>query len=94
MAIQFNHRVLGLAVLCALVWNVLAVRYGSSRRRRAALLVLAMGLAQAALGIVTLVHQVPVALGAMHQAGALLLFSLTLYHYHLACFEPRPEYSL
>jgi cytochrome c oxidase assembly protein subunit 15 len=37
---------------------------------------------QVALGIATLVYIVPVSLGALHQAGALVLFSLALYSLH------------
>jgi cytochrome c oxidase assembly protein subunit 15 len=37
---------------------------------------------QVGLGIATLVHVTPVSLGALHQAGALVLFSLALYSLH------------
>jgi len=35
---------------------------------------------QAALGIATLVHQVPIALALMHQAGAILVLALAVVH--------------
>ena len=41
-----------------------------------------MVIIQLALGIATLLLQVPVVLGALHQAGALLLFSFLLFNVH------------
>ena len=41
-----------------------------------------MVLIQVGLGIATLLLQVPVWLGVLHQAGALLLFSAMLYNIH------------
>lgn len=73
--VQFNHRMGAyiVAVATALLWW---------RRRGdglpAHLLAGATAL-QIVLGIVTLIAVVPVSLGALHQAGALILFSATLY---------------
>jgi cytochrome c oxidase assembly protein subunit 15 len=45
--------------------------------------VLTLGLAvQVALGIATLLLKVPVALGAAHQAGAMVLFGILLWTGH------------
>ncbi len=79
--VQFNHRVLAvttaLAALGLWLWS-----------RRAALappaaaamnLVLLVALLQVGLGIATLLALVPVWLGALHQAGALLLLTVTLW---------------
>jgi cytochrome c oxidase assembly protein subunit 15 len=41
-----------------------------------------MVIIQLSLGIATLLMQVPVVLGALHQAGALLLFSALLFNVH------------
>jgi len=41
-----------------------------------------MVMVQLLLGIATLLMQVPVLLGALHQAGALLLFSVLLFNIH------------
>jgi heme a synthase len=41
-------------------------------------------LLQAALGVWTLLLSVPIALGLAHQAGAIALFSVALYHFWLA----------
>jgi cytochrome c oxidase assembly protein subunit 15 len=83
-AVQFNHRLL--ATLTALftlgaVWAALR-RLAPGGRRRA---VLALGGAvalQYALGIATLVHVVPVALGTLHQAVAVLVLATALVALH------------
>lgn len=73
--VQFNHRIGAyiVAAVTALLWW---------RRRGdglpAHLLAGATAL-QIVLGIVTLIAVVPVSLGALHQAGALILFSASLY---------------
>lgn len=79
--IQFHHRVLAIATLAvALVtwwqtrWLVLA-----PRGRMAASLFVAMALLQVALGISTLLLEVPVSLGVAHQGGAVILLSLALW---------------
>lgn len=89
-AVQFNHRLL--AVLC--VAAAIALWLQSQRltlapaARRALDLVLAMALAQFALGVSALLLVVPIWLGALHQAGALLLLSLTLIALHF--LRPAP----
>lgn len=73
--VQFDHRMgayLVTAAAAALWW----------RRRdsgRPAHLLAAATVFQVVLGIVTLIAVVPVSLGALHQAGALILFSAALY---------------
>lgn len=78
--VQFNHRLLayGLSVLTVLLWwrSGRAVLDPLGARLRPLLLV-ALGL-QVGLGIATLLLHVPVALGAAHQGGALLLFTVAL----------------
>ncbi len=72
VTIQFGHRLAAclLLVLAIVTWW----RADPSLRRFAGVL-LALVLAQALLGITTLLHQVPVPLGASHQAGAMLVFT-------------------
>jgi cytochrome c oxidase assembly protein subunit 15 len=41
-------------------------------------------LLQAALGVWTLLLSVPIALGLAHQAGAIAIFAVALYHFWLA----------
>jgi len=80
-AVQFNHRWLGMTtglLALAFVWR-LATRGPDASLRRAAGLFGAMALVQPTLGILTLLLVVPVALAALHQAGALLLFTAALW---------------
>jgi cytochrome c oxidase assembly protein subunit 15 len=80
--VQFDHRLLATLVLLVgiTVW-LRARRLHASLRRRAHLLLAMIGI-QIALGISTLLLHVPVALASAHQAGALVLFTLTLYYLH------------
>lgn len=86
--VQFDHRLLAMAVVvAALVGWLTARRAAAPRRRLAAGALLAMVLVQAGLGIATLLLVVPVTLAAVHQAGALVVFGLALW----TAFEVRPE---
>lgn len=81
-AAQFHHRLLAVATVAAiLVWRLAAWRAGPSLPRHLARLATALAataLLQAGLGIATLLAYVPVWLGALHQAGALALFTLAV----------------
>lgn len=84
VTVQFDHRWLAsLSGLLLLTWYL----KGRSRFDEASLqasfkLVGMMVIIQLALGISTLLMQVPVWLGVLHQAGALLLFSAQLFNVH------------
>ncbi len=76
-AVQFTHR--ALALTTATIILLLAIR-GSHRARPKAVrfVSIALGLAvtvQVSLGIATLVYGVPVALGSLHQAGAITVLT-------------------
>lgn len=78
--VQFNHRLVAwlLAILVPWVWWQ-ATRAGLPlRARRLYHLLLAALALQITLGISTLLLQVPVALGAAHQGGALVVFTIAL----------------
>ena len=79
--VQFDHRLLAITVLITTVFVWLkAVRRTLPRDVRIAYhLLMAMAVAQVALGISTLLLHVPVPLASTHQAGALLLFSIAIY---------------
>ena len=79
--VQFDHRIVAwLLVLAAplLWWRVRRMPGLTARSRHAANLVLAMLALQVTLGIMTLLHVVPLPLAAAHQAGAVVLFALAL----------------
>jgi heme a synthase len=82
--VQFNHRLLAylLSIVIPLFWWQVMRAHVSYRARRASHLLLGWLVVQVALGIATLVYIVPVSLGAAHQGGALVLFSLALYSLH------------
>ena len=82
--IQFNHRWLGtitFVLLFAWYWYGRA-RWDDSRISKSFKLVGMMVLIQWVLGVSTLLMQVPISLGALHQAGGVLLFSMLLFNAH------------
>ena len=84
MTVQFNHRVVAYALVAAVLghaWSVMRAANGAGGRGSALMLAVAE-VAQAALGIWTLLAQVPLALGLAHQAGAAALFGIAMWHLH------------
>jgi cytochrome c oxidase assembly protein subunit 15 len=82
--VQFNHRLIAWLLLLVIpaFWWALRRAAAPPQARLASNLLLAMLALQLALGIGTLLLGVPVALGAMHQAGAMVLFALLLWTTH------------
>ncbi|MGE0621364.1 MAG: COX15/CtaA family protein [Pseudomonadales bacterium] len=80
ITVQFNHRVLAMALAAIVVvfWWLARRRTDSPAVRRALDLMLAAMSLQIALGISTLLLVVPVPLAAAHQAGAVLLLTAVL----------------
>ena len=78
--VQFDHRMIAwlLAFSIPFTWWRLRRSRTPARARRGADLLLAWLVLQISLGIATLVNVVPVPLAAMHQAGALVVFTLAL----------------
>lgn len=83
MTVQFNHRVLAITLVClaAFTWWR-GQRTVTGRAHTVLNALLSMALLQAALGISTLILQVPLLLALAHQAGALVLFTLTVWFAH------------
>jgi len=82
--VQFNHRLLAY-ILCLAIpaYWFYARRFAVGNEARTGLQLLLFALAlQVALGIATLLHVVPVWLGATHQGGALLVFTAALFLNH------------
>jgi len=84
VTVQFNHRWLALATAAVLfIWYLRGrSRFDTPRLQRSFKLIGMMVILQVSLGIATLLMQVPVLLGVLHQAGALLLFSALLFNIH------------
>ena len=79
--VQFDHRCLAMATLLAVVvfWFWLQNLDLAPRARLAANGLLTIALIQVMLGIATLMFVVPVPLAALHQAGAVGVFSFALW---------------
>ena len=85
MTVQFDHRLIAYIVaLCAAVyaWRV---------RRPAAVAVIIAVSFQIVLGIWTLLAQVPLSLGLMHQGGAMIVFAAAIWAVHEALSQPARE---
>ncbi len=83
--VQFQHRCLAeLAVVLALLvwWRMRKVPRLPHAARLAANALAVMALIQLCLGVSTLLLGVPVAIATLHQAGALILLSLSLFLAH------------
>jgi cytochrome c oxidase assembly protein subunit 15 len=83
--VQFDHRVLALllaVVVCALLWKVHAAIDLPRRTHFIARLLGALVVLQIALGASTVILAVPLALGALHQAVAALVFATSVALVH------------
>jgi len=90
LTVQFDHRVgayllLGLAVAHAIaLWRSAdALFVAGPKLRETGVMVLAVIVGQAAIGIATLLAQVPIHLGLLHQAGAVMVVAACLWHLHI-----------
>lgn len=81
--VQFDHRILAMTTVAAVVALWLAGRHFTPPRARLALhALLTMALLQLSLGISTLLLVVPIPLAATHQAGAVLLLTAAIVLRH------------
>ncbi|MGB6389264.1 MAG: COX15/CtaA family protein [Methyloceanibacter sp.] len=92
LAVQFDHRMLGYAVVLATLAQAVwfAAARGPSALLASAFAVACFALLQATLGVWTLLLAVPISLGLAHQAGAVLLFGAALYHLWLTLAPELP----
>jgi cytochrome c oxidase assembly protein subunit 15 len=90
--IQFMHRTLAIlvVVLLCFIW-LRSNKLQLNKHQNLGLSLLIYGLTiQFILGVLTLLYQVPVLMGALHQTGAFFLFGSTIYFiFHL--FNTKPE---
>jgi len=84
LTVQFDHRVLGYAVVVAAglqaIWLALRGRHAIVGT---AVTLAVLAVLQATLGVWTLLLAVPIELGLAHQAGAIVVFATALYHFWL-----------
>lgn len=79
--IQFTHRTLAIIVvivLCVIWYKSSKLNLTTSQYRGVTFLIYGVTL-QFILGVLTLLYQVPVVLGVLHQTGAFFLFASTIY---------------
>ena len=85
---QFDHRMLAYAVLAfALVQMLAALRAAPPQLARRTALLAGVAALQAGLDVATLVFAVPIALALTHQATALVLFGLAVWHWRATLME-------
>ncbi|MEQ8378210.1 COX15/CtaA family protein [Parvibaculum sp.] len=80
LTVQFQHRMAAYLLLALAAWHAWSAR--KSDGAGGAKLLLAAVVAQAALGIWTVLWVVPIPLGAAHQAGAMIVFGIAVWHAH------------
>lgn len=86
LTVQFIHRLIAYGIVLFALFHWVKTR---SEGGRGAAMVLALVLLQAASGVWTLLAQVPLWLGLLHQAGAVFLLAGVLWHLR-ALRMPRP----
>jgi heme a synthase len=91
MTVQFNHRMVADVLTAAVIWHAWSLREEAAGATSAKVLAAAV-VAQAALGIWTLLAQVPLALGLAHQAGAAAVFGVAVWHLHVLR-QPRMRHA-
>ena len=85
ITVQFNHRLLAYVLFAAVIWQTWRVAQGNGEgtARLSAVALLAAVLGQTLLGIWTLLAHVPIELGLAHQAGAVAVFWIAVWHVHV-----------
>lgn len=90
--VQFNHRLLAYLLTTLLVLLAVRLWRDGARTRPWAVFLLAALALQLCLGVSTLLLAVPIWLGALHQAGAVLLFTAVLLAaFHCAGADKQKE---
>ena len=80
LTVQFNHRMLAylLVVATLLHWFDVSRRGAPREVQSGALAIVTATLAQAAIGVFTLIEQVPISLGLLHQGMAVVVLTLAV----------------
>ncbi len=78
--VQFSHRLLAYILILGALGHAIAVWSADPLTRRYGMALAVATVAQAALGVLVLVHGVPVLPGVVHQAGAIIVLALAVVH--------------
>ncbi|WP_417519623.1 COX15/CtaA family protein [Minwuia sp.] len=89
--IQFTHRMMAYLIVLVGLWMMIAGRRSGGSAKRAGAAAFHTLLLQVVIGIATLLAVVPVWLGAVHQATALLLWAASLVALRVAWVSPSPR---
>ncbi len=83
---QFNHRLVAYAIaIFAGIYAMCIWRDSKRRLLRNSIAAVCLGvIVQIALGVATIVYNVPLDMALAHQANAIVLLALALWHYHRA----------
>jgi heme a synthase len=90
-AVQFNHRIAAYVLLAAALYHGWRLLRGGATGvvvSSGVMLAVAM-LAQAVLGVLTLIMHVPLSLGLIHQGGAALVLGIAIWHLYVTCHAAR-----
>lgn len=80
-AVQFNHRMVAYLIVAVVLWHVLSILRSGNETLRASAMMLTVGvIAQAALGVATLLAHVPLGLGLAHQGVAAIVMGFAVWH--------------
>jgi len=95
LTVQFQHRMVAYAIaVLAFIHAARAIsETNPSTVRISGFAILFTILAQIASGIWTLLAQVPITLGLIHQGGALCVLAACLWHLHEVCVAPQTTVS-
>lgn len=83
LTVQFDHRIIAYIIVAMLIWHLFSIfKAGEQRGKSSGVTLLILTLLQITLGILTLLYFVPLKLALIHQAGAIIVFAVALWHLH------------
>ncbi len=86
---QFDHRTIAYVVLAFALIQAIAALHAPPALARRTLLLAAVAALQVALGVATLLLSVPILVALAHQATALVLFGVAIWHWTATRMEQR-----
>jgi cytochrome c oxidase assembly protein subunit 15 len=80
LMVQFNHRMVAYALLGFAIAHAIDAAMTARRAAAPAIVLAGVVALQAVLGIMTLLGQVPIGLALLHQAGAIVVLAVAVFH--------------